>query len=261
MRGTTKKSLNISKITKMYNAGKSWQEIAEVFDTYPNKVRREAMKAGLVSRTKAEAQSLALAQGKRPHPTKGTKRPDSVKIQISEKLAQSWENLTEKEKKDRADQAREQWNNTPEYKQKEIHQAAAIGIRKAAEDGSKLENFLYQELVKLGYYIEFHKKHQIINERLHLDMFLPKINTAIEIDGPSHFQPIWGSEVLQKSKKADAEKAGLLLTNGLVLIRVKHVKAISEKYKRDILSALHNILQKIEKKYPDKNDRFIEIGE
>jgi very-short-patch-repair endonuclease len=245
----------------MYTSGKSWQEIADAFDTYPNKVRREAMKSGLISRTKAEAQSIALSQNKRPHPTKGKKRPDNVKIQISEKLADNWAGLTKDEREDRSQQARDQWNSLSEDKQKEIHHAASIGIREAAKNGSKLENFLYKELTKLGHFIEFHKEHQIINERLHIDMFLPKINTAIEIDGPSHFKPIWGTEILQKSKKADAEKAGLLLTKGLVLIRVKHVKALSEKYKRDILLSLHNILSGIEKKYPDKHNRFIEIGE
>ena len=61
---------------------KSFQEIADMYDTYPNKLRRDAKKFGIKIRTKSEAQKLALETGKHKHPTKGTTRKESTKNKI-----------------------------------------------------------------------------------------------------------------------------------------------------------------------------------
>ena len=87
------------------------------------------------------------------------------------------------------------------------------------------------------------------------------MSTAIEIDGPSHFEPVWGEEALSRTQKADQQKTGLLLSNGFVLIRVKQQKGLSEKYKREILSKIVSILTDINKKYPSRENRYIEIGD
>jgi very-short-patch-repair endonuclease len=47
------------------------------------------------------------------------------------------------------------------------------------------------------------------------------MNVAIEIDGPSHFLPVWGDDALKRNQKYDQKKTGLLLGKGLSLIRVK----------------------------------------
>ena len=101
----------------------------------------------------------------------------------------------------------------------------------------------------------------LLNERLHIDLFLPDMATAIEVDGPSHFEPVWGEEALLRTQKADQQKTGLLLSNGFVLIRVKQQKGLSEKYKREILSSLTKTLDGIKKKYPSRENRYIEIGD
>jgi hypothetical protein len=239
----------------------SWAEIAKIYQTYPNAVRRQGLKLGIVSRTKSEAQVEALATGRHTHPTKGKQRSEDERIKISEGMATVWENLTDKEKKSRSKQAQKQWNNMTQDEKANLQHAAAVAIRKAAKEGSKLEKFLYTELNKLGYRVDFHKEHLIANENLHLDLFLPKIGVAIEVDGPSHFEPIWGTETLQRNQKADSEKSGLVLGKGLVFIRIKHVKSLSAKYQRDILSKLIDKLVEIEKKFPSRNNRYIVLGD
>ena len=100
----------------------------------------------------------------------------------------------------------------------------------------------------------------IPNENLEVDLFLPKLSTAIEIDGPAHFLPIWGEKNLQRHIRSDAHKSGLLLRAGFVIIRVKHVtKNVSGKLKRDLLSLVTKKLSEIEKKFPPVGKRFVEL--
>ena len=86
-----------------------------------------------------------------------------------------------------------------------------------------------QFLVSNGYEVEFHKEHFTHPNALQLDLFLPKINVAIEIDGPTHFSPIWGEEALTRTQKADRHKEDILAGKNIQLIRIKHTKTLSQK--------------------------------
>ena len=91
-------------------------------------------------------------------------------------------------------------------------------------------------------------------------MYIPSIKTIIEVDGPSHFLPIWGNEKLQKQIKADTQKTGLILSKGMVIVRIKNLSdsvclADKEKLRLDILKTLDTIKEK----FPDKSKRYIEI--
>tara|TARA_Y100000361_G_C10954852_1_gene235699 strand:- start:254 stop:562 length:309 start_codon:yes stop_codon:yes gene_type:complete len=101
----------------------------------------------------------------------------------------------------------------------------------------------------------------LLNERLEIDIFLPELSVAIEVDGPSHFYPVWGQESFEKTQRSDNQKSGLILSSGLILIRIKHTKGLSEKYKREIVVSLNEELEKLKRKFPDKNNRLILIGE
>ena len=63
-----------------YEDKKSWKEIAELLGTYPNRVRRDATKLGIESRTKSDAQKIALSEGKAEHPTAGKKQSEETKM-------------------------------------------------------------------------------------------------------------------------------------------------------------------------------------
>ncbi len=238
----------------------SFPEIASAAGTYSNKLRRDAKRLGVQIRSQSDAQHLALKQGKRKHPTEGKVRTDEDKIKISEALATSWKNLATAERQRRADIVRKQWDSMSDDDKANFHHKAMEAVRVASKEGSKLEKHILGELIKAGFKTEFHKEHLIVNERLQLDLFLPKINVAIEVDGPSHFAPIWGAKTLERNQKADKEKAGLLLSKGLVFIRIIQDKPLSQKYKRDIVNALVNKLNEIVVKFPERHDRYIEIS-
>lgn len=238
----------------------SWPQIAEVCGTYANKIRRDAKKLGLESRSTSEAQSIALATGRQEHPTEGKGHNEESRLKISERMSESWENLTPEQLEHRRQIGRDYWDSLSEAEKQRRIAAGADAIRLAARQGSKLEKFLYDTLTKAGFILEFHRERVVTNQKLQIDIFLPELNTAIEVDGPSHFLPIWGEETLQRNKRADNQKSGLILAQGWCLIRVRQDKPLSQKYKRDISKEIISQLESIKKKFPTKGKRLIIIG-
>jgi very-short-patch-repair endonuclease len=90
---------------------------------------------------------------------------------------------------------------------------------------------------------------------------LPNLNIAIEVDGPSHFLPVWGEDTLNKNKQYDNKKTGLILGKGLVLIRIKQTKEFSKARASILYDELNKYIKNIENKFPEKDDRYIILGE
>lgn len=239
----------------------SFAEIATMYNTYSNKVRRDATKLGIKIRTKSEAQKIALTSGRHKHPTKGEKRSDEVKQKIGRGIMESWENLTEQELNARKAKAKENWDKLSDDEKENLVHKANLAVRKSSDEGTKLEKFLLAKLLTYGYKVDFHKEQFLSNTKLQIDLFLPTMNVAIEIDGPSHFAPIWGEDALTKNKKYDNKKNGLILGRGSVLIRIKQAKDYSPSRAEIIASQLLNELQKIQNNFPGPKDRLIEIGD
>jgi very-short-patch-repair endonuclease len=252
--------MDINLIVKMYTEEKSIPEIAEFFHTYPNKIKRILKKLGIKIRDKSEAQSLALKSGRHKHPTKGTQRSAAVKTKISEKVYSAWKNIDDAEHDRRSQMSKDRWNSMSDVDKEDFRSKAALAIREASVNGSKMEKFLQEGLIKAGFHVIFHKKQMIESANLELDMYIPECKTAIEIDGPAHFFPIWGEESLKKHIISDNRKNGLLLKAGLAIIRIRHIsKSSSQKEQRDLLKLIIDKLNDLKTNFPSINERFFEI--
>jgi len=253
--------MNEQEIVNMYvKENKSTYEISKIVKSYPNKVRRLLIKHGVKLKDKSQAQKNALKQGKAKIPTEGQKRTKEEKIQISLSMKKRWENISEEEYKQHVDNAKTRWYNMTQEKRNEMAKSATNAIQIAGKEGSKLEKFLQKELTSEGYKIEVHKKDLIVNQNLEIDLYVPSLKTIIEVDGPSHFFPIWGEEKLSKQIKSDENKTGLILSKGLVIIRIKNLSdsvALTDKY--SLKQRLVVILNNIKSKFPPKSERYIEI--
>ena len=239
---------------------KSTYEIAQDIGTYPNKIRRTLNTLGVDLRDRSSAQTVAIQSGRHEHPTRGKKRTEAEKVAISNGMSNFWENMEDSERERRAKLSKEQWASMSEEEKANLRKLAAEAVRKASKEGSKIEKFIYEGLTDAGYQVIFHKRGLIPNENMEVDLFVPGIKTAIEIDGPAHFLPIWGEANLQKHIRADAQKAGMLLNRGYVILRVKNlIKNISQKRMRDILVQVIDELEKIDNKFPPQSKRLIEI--
>ena len=238
---------------------KSTYEIAKDLNTYPNKILRILKKHGVSIKSKSEAQKNAIKLGRHSHPTKGKERTDREKLSISKSLTNHWDNMTDEERQERVNQAKQRWLNMDEQQKEKMRTLASEAIRKAGKEGSKLEKFVLERLTETGYTVDFHNKKLIPNEKLEIDLYIPKLKTIIEIDGPSHFFPIWGEEKLQKQIKADLQKSGRILSRGYAIIRVKVTCKINLTNKEKLISDIIQILKSIENKFPPKTKRFIEV--
>lgn len=252
MTDTEKQSL----IKNMYEKNKqSFIDIAKEYNTYPNKIRRDAIKFNIKIRDKSEAQKNALKTGKTKHPTQGKQRSEATKYKIGESVMQSWENASEETILSRKNKAKKAWNDLSDDQKTIMQQRANEAVRKTSKVGSKLEKYLLDRLIKDGYKVNFHQEQSLLTTKLQIDLFLPTMNVAIEVDGPSHFLPVWGEEVLQKNIAYDQKKEGLILGKGLALVRVKQLNDYSKTRAEILYNKLLPILKDIESTFPPVGHR------
>lgn len=243
---------------KEYEIGlKSFRDIASEYGTYANKVRRDAIRFKINIRDKSVAQKNALQNGKSQHPTQGKERSEETKNKIGAGVMTSWEKLDDETLEKRKEKARQNWENLPEEVKENILHEANTAVRQASKTGSKLELFLFNALLHDGFAVEFHKEQNLLNTKLQLDLFLPKINIAIEVDGPSHFAPVWGEDTLKRNKRYDNKKTGLILGKGLALIRIRQSKDFSKARATVIYRELLKSIELIQ----NSNNKNIEIGD
>jgi very-short-patch-repair endonuclease len=247
-------------ILSTYRANKSANYIAKLLDTYPNKILRALDYLGQDRRGYSEAQSIAIKSGASKHPTKGKKISDLTKEKIGKSVANAWDNISDEERLRRSEVSKKQWDAMSDSDKANLRSLAAEAVRNASVEGSKTEKFVRTGLTQAGWDVQFHIKDFAPNSRLEVDLLIPGLKVAIEIDGPSHFLPIWGEERLQKRQSEDKKKEGVLLYYGYVLIRVKQMeKTTSVTKQREVLTVILSRLEEIKEEFPPIGKRLIEI--
>ena len=237
----------------------STYQIAEKLGTYPNKIRRILKKNGIHLRTRSNAQKNALSSGRSSHPTAGTTMSEETKMKISDSQGYVWDSLTDEQKEYRSQIGRRSLDQKTDEEKASLIEEAQNAVRRSGRLGSKMEHFLLKSLTQEKIRVEFHKDHWLQNQNLQVDLYLPEYRTAIEVDGPSHFKPVWGEENLEKNIKSDQQKTGLVLADGLVMIRIRQDQSLTQRYMRNTLASLLELLGKIKDNYPEENKRYFEI--
>ena len=245
-------------IVKEYEKGRSALEIAVEFGTYVQKVYRILDKAGVKRRSQSEAQKLALDEGRSVHPTKGKKSTEEVKLKISDSVSRSWKEMSEEGLEARKAKTRAQYEAMSEDEKEHLRSLATQAILTASREGSKLEKFLLAELTKNGYKVVFHKKGFILNDKLEIDLLLPTMKVAVEVDGVYHQVDVHSNGALTKVQAKDNEKNGLLLAHGYVVIRLANLaKTCSPPFMRERRDTLLAKLKEIKESFPKEGERLI----
>lgn len=243
--------INKDKIISMYDQGMSSYQIATELKTYSTKVLRALTFLGVERRDGSEAQKNALKSGRSSHPTQGKKLTESHLKKIGKGRAEAYKKLTPEEKAALVQMGKDTWAAIPDSKKDEIRRLALESIRESSKIGSKTERHVHKELTKRGFKVEFHKTNILPGSKLEVDMYIPECRTALEIDGPGHFLPLWGEEKLAKQQSSDVVKQGALLQAGINILRVRQLdKSISM---TNMDSLLAGVLAELESIY--KSDR------
>lgn len=207
--------------------------IARDRGAYPNLVRRALQYHGIPRRTRTEAQRLAIESGRHHHPTRGRHHPQETRNRISEGVSKAWAKLTTAQRSARIRLAQAQWKALPEAQRSEFRRLGLSGLRRAAEEGSRLERFLATRLARHGYQVQCRTR---ISDQP-VDILLPACRVAIQVDGPAHHLPVWGVSRLARVFQEDAVNTRRLLAQGLLLIRIKNLtRNLSEIQKRNLLT-------------------------
>ncbi len=239
----------IDQIIDLYfNQQLSLAVVADKMGTYPNKVRRLLLDSGYSLRDKKASQTLALEKGRAKHPTKGKHQSKKTKENISKSMVKAWEQKPIEAKQKVSAVAKERWNSRTEAKKAEFSKQAAKGVRRVAKNGSKMEQFLMSKLTEYEFRPQRQRENLVFSEQMRVDIFLPHDKIAIEVDGPMHFEPIWGQEFLEKKLNEDQRKNGLLLYSGYHIIRIRiRKKTLNQQYKEQVWSRLYWAIEDLSK--------------
>ena len=97
------------------------------------------------------------------------------------------------------------------------------------KEKSNLEIFILQKLIENFPYLYVLCSDREQCSGLELDFYFPDLNLAIEVNGPIHYDPIYGETYLQNIQERDNRKSKICENKNIELRTIKNYERFSEK--------------------------------
>lgn len=108
---------------------------------------------------------------------------------------------------------------------------------------SKLEKYLKEKLTEKYPTLGIKFNDRLLCDGLELDIYIPKLNMAIEIHGILHHKPIYGEDKLKDINRRDKIKQEICQKNNINLYVIKDESSyFTEKYGNEIFTRIKNII-------------------
>lgn len=216
--------INEEDVRRLYHdEGLSMRRVASKMGVPLATLSRFMKKHGITSRDKKQAQKNYLRDNK--HQMEGRKHTTETRKRISQGLGDFWENLSEEEaeelKRKIGSAWKRKWQAMTEAEKRATMQGLSNKAKEAQGNGSRLERFIAEELRKRGYTVEERSTNYTAGKSFEVDIALPTHCIAIEVDGPTHFLPIYGEEHLIKQQERDNRKDEMINSSGYSVLRVR----------------------------------------
>ena len=116
--------------------------------------------------------------------------------------------------------------------------------KKSGRSRSKIELFLENKLTH-----DFPELEIVYNTKniigLELDIYIPNLKIAIELNGILHYEPIYGHDKFEKIKERDKQKMIICYNSGIELIVINlGKKGLSKAQKNEIYDEIYTIISK-----------------
>lgn len=216
--------INEYEVRRLYqDEGLSMRKVAAELDVPLATLNRFMKRNGITARDKKQAQKNYLKDN--DHQMKGRKHTDETKKKISQGLGEFWDSLTVEEtealKAKIGSAWKRKWSAMSDAERRQMMAELAAKAKEAAGGGSRLERFIAEELQKRGYVVEERSTNYTAGKSFEVDLALPKERVAIEVDGPTHFMPIYGEDHLAEQQERDARKDELIMSTGYRVLRIR----------------------------------------
>ena len=207
-------------ICRRYQEGESTYEIGQTFNLFSTQIVRILKKNNVPLRDNKESNLKKFERG-RIATWEGKNLPEEMRLNISKGQIEYWDKASDEDLEKASQRGKEIWEKRTPAEREAVVEAAKAGLEKAKREGSRIEKVVRLQLISLGVKYERHKKSLIPNQNLEIDIYLPEHRAVIEVDGPTHFLPIFGQARLENQIKRDMKKNGLLMGYGYVILRIK----------------------------------------
>jgi len=216
--------INEQVVRELYvDQGLSMRKVAEQMKVPLATLSRFMKRHGINARTKADAQKNFLRDN--DHQMKGRRHTDETKKKISHSLGDFWDGLDDEQREEVKRKIgsawQRKWAKMSDTERRTMMEGLASKAREAQGMGSRLERFIAEELRKRSYLIEERSTNYTSGKDFEVDLALPKECIAIEVDGPTHFLPIYGEEHLAQQQERDGRKDEMINAAGYNVLRVR----------------------------------------
>jgi len=216
--------INEQQVRQFYlDEGLSMRAVAKKVGVPLATLSRFMKKHGIGARSKAQAQKNFLKD--HDHQMKGRKHSDETKKKISHSLGDFWDGLTDDEREEVKRKIgsawQRKWAGMSDQERKLMMEGLSSRAKETQGQGSRLERFIAEELRKRGHLIEERSTNYTSGKDFEVDLALPRELIAIEVDGPTHFLPIYGEEHLTQQQERDARKDDMINATGYSVLRVR----------------------------------------
>lgn len=240
-------SINETDVRRLYqDEGMSLRNVAKELGVSLATLSRFMKKVGIQTRDKATAQKNYLKDNE--HQMAGRTHTEETKQKISQGLGEFWDSLSPEASEELRQRIgsgwKRKWESMSEAERHAMMSELSAKSRLSQGNGSRLERFIAEELRSRGFIVEERTTNYTIGKDMEVDLALPSQGIAIEVDGPTHFLPIYGEDHLAQQQERDGRKDQQIIDAGYSVLRIRDNNGpLSQLRMERIVSAINDIIE------------------